>query len=138
MQRLYFLCTGNACRSQMAEGYARQYFDPTRFEIRSAGIERHGVNPWAIRVMAEDGVDIQGQTSKVIDPTYLQQADLVITLCGDARDRCPALAPKTVHRHWPLPDPAQVQGTEAEILAAFRQSRAAIKARIQALAQQMD
>lgn len=137
MQKIYFLCTGNSCRSQMAEGYAKKYLDPKRFEVRSAGIEKHGLNPWAVQVMAEDGVAIQNQTSKLIDPTYLQQADLVITLCGDARDRCPILAKQTAHEHWPLTDPALVEGPDAEILMAFRQSREAIKARMQALVKKL-
>lgn len=91
MVQVYFLCTGNACRSQMAEGFAKKYFP--NWQIASAGIETHGLNPLAIQVMAEVGVDISQQTSKLIDPQYLSSSNLVVTLCGDARDKCPMTPP---------------------------------------------
>ena len=77
--------------------------------------------------MAEDGVDISKQKSKIIDPDYLKSADLVVTLCGDARDRCPALSPQTKSLHWPLIDPAQTQGTPEQKMVVFRQVRDEIK-----------
>lgn len=133
MKKIYFLCTGNSCRSQMAEGYGHLFLDAAQYEIRSAGIERHGVNPKAIQVMAEDGVDISHQTSDLIDPDYFDQADLIITLCGDARDKCPVIPASANHQHWDLPDPAQAEGTEDEVLAVFRKVRDDIRKRVKAL-----
>lgn len=130
MQKIYFLCTGNSCRSQMAEGYGHALLPRDQFEIKSAGIETHGLNPQAVAVMAEDGVDISRQTSDLLDATYLQAADLIITLCGDAKDKCPAIPPAASQLHWDLQDPAQAQGSEAEILAAFRETRDLIKAHV--------
>ncbi|ATO54520.1 arsenate reductase [Loigolactobacillus coryniformis subsp. coryniformis] len=132
MPQIYFLCTGNSCRSQMAEGFARQYFGQ-QWRIASAGIETHGLNPRAVQVMAEKGIDISQYHSKLIDIDYLNSSDLVVTLCGDARDRCPVTPPTVKKQHWPLPDPAQVQGSEAEILTVFRQVRDEIERRVQAL-----
>ena len=129
MMQLYFLCTGNSCRSQMAEGYGKILLKG-KYEVRSAGIEKHGLNPYAVKAMAEDGVDISKQKSKIIDPDYLSKADLVVTLCGDARDRCPALSPQTKSLHWPLIDLAQVQGTPEQKMVVFRQVRDEIKKRV--------
>jgi len=130
--QLYFLCTGNSCRSQMAEGFAKQLL-PADWMIQSAGVEVHGLNPKAVQVMAEVGIDISAQQSTLIDPDYLQHCDLVVTLCGDARDRCPVTPPSVKKLHWPLPDPAQATGDEAAQLVAFRQVRDEIKDRIQKL-----
>lgn len=132
MTQLYFLCTGNSCRSQMAEGFAKQLLPPA-WTIQSAGVERHGLNPRAVEVMAEIGIDISQQQSKLIDPTYLKQCDLVVTLCGDARDRCPVTPSSVKKLHWPLPDPAQATGTPTEQLAVFRQVRDEIKVKVQTL-----
>lgn len=129
MKKIYFLCTGNSCRSQMAEGYARKYLNG-HYEVQSAGVEVHGLNPLAVEAMAEDGVDISNQTSTLIDPAYYQSADLIITLCGDARDRCPAFPTKAKKLHWPLPDPAQASGSREEKMAVFRQVRDEIKQRV--------
>lgn len=129
MKKIYFLCTGNSCRSQMAEGYAKKYLNKN-YEVQSAGVEVHGLNPLAIEVMAEDGVDISNQTSTLIDPAYYQSADLIITLCGDARDRCPAIPTKARKLHWPLPDPAQASGSREEKMAVFRQVRDEIKQQV--------
>lgn len=129
MKKIYFLCTGNSCRSQMAEGYARKYLNG-HYEVQSAGVEVHGLNPLAVEVMAEDGVDISNQTSTLIDPAYYQSADLIITLCGDARDRCPTIPTKAKKLHWPLPDPAQASGSQEEKMAVFRQVRDEIKQRV--------
>ncbi|BDZ31909.1 arsenate reductase (thioredoxin) [Lactiplantibacillus sp. WILCCON 0030] len=131
-KQLYFLCTGNACRSQMAEGFAKKLL-PADWTIQSAGVEVHGLDPRAVQVMAELGIDIASQQSKKIDPVYLRESDLVITLCGDARDRCPVTPPSVQKLHWPLPDPAQAPGTPAEQLVVFRQVRDEIKTRIQSL-----
>lgn len=126
MKKIYFLCTGNSCRSQMAEGYAKILLKD-EYECRSAGIEKHGLNPYAVEVMAEDGVDISHQESKLIDPEYLNSADLIVTLCGDARDRCPTLPTHARSLHWPLIDPAQAKGTHDQKLIVFRQVRNKIK-----------
>lgn len=126
---VYFLCTGNSCRSQMAEGFAR-HLGPGRVEAVSAGIESHGLNPRAVQVMAEVGIDISQQVSKRIDGELLNRSDYVITLCGDARDTCPVTPASVVHMHWGLPDPARATGTEAEILATFRVVRDRIRDRV--------
>ncbi|WP_303218350.1 arsenate reductase (thioredoxin) [Enterococcus asini] len=130
MQKIYFLCTGNSCRSQMAEGYGCTLLPRDQFEVKSAGIETHGLNPKAVAVMAEDGVDISQQTSDLIDATYFQEADLIITLCGDAKDKCPRIPLTATHLHWDLQDPAKAQGSEAEIMAAFRKTRDLVKAHV--------
>ncbi|PHL79631.1 arsenate reductase (thioredoxin) [Enterococcus faecium] len=119
MKKIYFLCTGNSCRSQIAEGYARKYLSPSMFEIRSAGIETHGLNP-----------RISKQTSDLIDRDYFTQADLIITLCGDAKDKCPAVPNNHEHLHWDLKDPAQAVGSEEEILTEFRKVREGIKRKV--------
>lgn len=128
MIKLLFLCTGNSCRSQMAEGYARQ-FGGGKVSVKSAGIVAHGKNPRAITIMAEDGIDISGQESTPLSDDMLQWADWVITVCGHADEQCPALPPGTRKIHWPLEDPAKATGTEDEIMAKFRQIREEIKSR---------
>jgi arsenate reductase len=119
---IYFICTGNSARSQMAEGFARSILGE-RFTIRSGGLEPSVVNPYAIRVMAEVGVDISDQFSKPIDVGALQQAHVVVTLCGDAEERCPVVPASVRRLHWPLPDPAKQGGSEEERLNAFREVR---------------
>lgn len=136
MPQLYFLCTGNSCRSQMAEGFARQ-LAPSDWRIASAGIERHGLNPLAVKVMAECGIDISQQHATLIDPDYLRHCDLVVTLCGDARDKCPMTPPSVAKQHWPLPDPAQATGSEADVLAVFRDVRDEIAVRVEKLIETM-
>ncbi len=89
---IYFLCTGNSCRSQMAEGFGKKYLSD-EFEVYSAGIEAHGLNPKAVKAMNEVSVDITNQTSDMIDADILQKADYLITLCGDANDKCPMTPP---------------------------------------------
>ena len=90
MTQVYFICTGNSCRSQMAEGFAKQLLGPD-WRIASAGLRADGLNPRAVQVMAELGIDISKQRSKVIDLDYLRSSDLVVTLCGDARNHCPVV-----------------------------------------------
>lgn len=131
-QGILFLCTGNSCRSQMAEGFARKRARD-KYEIFSAGTEPKSVHPLAVRVMQEAGIDISSQRSKGLDSVPLDRIDRVITLCGEAGEACPVL-PGTVERvHWPLPDPALVQGDEEQILQAFRQVRDEIGARVESL-----
>ncbi|MCH4009874.1 arsenate reductase (thioredoxin) [Companilactobacillus sp.] len=133
-KKVYFICTGNSCRSQMAEGFAEKYFN-SDWEIRSAGVETHGLNPLAVEVMAEVGIDISHHTSDLINNDFLQQCDLVVTLCGNARDKCP-MTPSEVKRiHWPLPDPAQATGTKEQVLAVFRKVRDQINTNVRDLAQ---
>ncbi len=127
--QIYFLCTGNSCRSQMAEGFAQEILGD-QWQIASAGLETHGLNPMAVKVMAEKGIDISDHRSKLIDPDYLNHSDYVVTLCGDARDRCPVVSADVVKIHWPLIDPAQATGTDAEKLAVFRAVRDEIEQRM--------
>lgn len=127
-----FLCTGNSCRSQMAEGFARA-LGGGRWEVHSAGLEAHGLNPRAVQVMAEAGIDISRQTSDTIDPNLLDQMDAVVTLCGHAEEHCPVTPPRVHREHWPLPDPARATGTEEEIMARFRAVRDEIRRRVEDL-----
>lgn len=133
---ILFLCTGNSCRSQMAEGWARRY-GKASFEIQSAGIEAHGKNPRAIAVMKEAGVDISEQESTKVTDDMLTRADLVVTVCGHADEYCPALPPGMKKEHWPLDDPAKAQGSEKKIMDQFRASRDDIETRVKALLQRL-
>jgi arsenate reductase (thioredoxin) len=129
---ILFLCTGNSCRSQMAEGWAKWFGRPV-FEIQSAGIETHGKNPRAIAVMEEAGIDIAEQESTRVTDEMLEDADLVVTVCGHADEYCPVLPSSTNKEHWPLEDPARATGTEEEIMDQFRASRDDIKQRVKDL-----
>jgi len=130
--RILFLCTGNSCRSQMAEGWAR-HLSGDRVEVTSAGIETHGLNPRAVAVMREAGVDISHHRSTRVTQEMVADADWVVTVCGHADEHCPALGPEVEKRHWPLADPAQATGDEATVMATFRASRDAIRTRVAAL-----
>lgn len=127
---LYFLCTGNSCRSQMADGWAQKLL-PEDWEVYSAGIETHGVNPNAIKAMNEVGIDISHHTSDLINQDILNKATLVVTLCGDAADKCPMTPPGVRREHWGFEDPAKATGTEEDKWAIFQQVRDAIGARIE-------
>jgi thioredoxin type arsenate reductase len=128
---VYFLCTGNSCRSQIADGFLKKY-GSDEYEVLSAGLEAHGLNPRAIQIMSEVGIDITSHTSDVIDPTILNRADYVITLCGHADEHCPVVHnPNVTKWHWGFPDPAKAKGTEEEIMTVFRTVRDEIEARIQ-------
>ncbi|WP_391118363.1 arsenate reductase (thioredoxin) [Psychrobacillus sp. L3] len=116
---IYFLCTGNSCRSQMAEGWGKKYLS-NEWVIQSAGIEAHGLNPNAVKAMKEAGIDISTQTSDVIDMNTLNNADFVVTLCGDAADKCPMTPPHVKRDHWGFDDPAKAQGTDEEKWATFQ------------------
>lgn len=133
---LYFVCTGNSARSQMAEGFARQMLGD-RFEIVSGGLEPSSLHPLALRAMAEAGVDISRQYSKPIDVDRLCTAHMAVTLCGDAEERCPVTPPAVRRLHWGLPDPAKAQGGEEERLKIFRQVRDEIEARLHDLAESL-
>ncbi len=136
VRSVLFLCTGNSCRSQMAEGWGR-HLAGDRFRFESAGIEAHGKNPRAIAVMAEAGVDISAQESTVVSAAMLQRADRVVTVCGHADEHCPILPPGTHKEHWPLEDPAKAGGEEAEILAVFRSTRDEIRRRVAELVERL-
>ena len=127
---LYFLCTGNSCRSQMADGWAQNLL-PEDWEVYSAGIETHGVNPNAIKAMNEVGIDISHHTSDLINQDILNNATIVVTLCGDAADKCPMTPPGVRREHWGFEDPAKATGTEQEKWDVFQQVRDAIGARIE-------
>jgi arsenate reductase (thioredoxin) len=130
--RVLFLCTGNSCRSQMAEGFARRLGE-SRVEVFSAGIEAHGKNPRAIAAMAEIGIDISDQESTRLSTDMLQGLDLVVTVCGHADEHCPVLPPGIRRVHWPLPDPAKATGTEEEIKTEFQAVRDDIRQRVEVL-----
>jgi len=120
----------------MAEGYANRLGLET-WEIKSAGLKTHGVNPLAIAVMKEDDVDISHQQSTLLTKDLLEWADLVITLCGDADDNCPLLPRGTEKRHWPFEDPAKATGSEQEVLEKFRTVRDGIKSKIIDLSEEL-
>lgn len=122
MTNILVLCTGNSCRSQMAEGWLRHY-GGEKVNVCSAGIETHGVNPVAIQVMKEQGVDISGHTSDLVDQYLGEDFDYVITVCDNARERCPVFPSKAKKLHQNFPDPAKVEGREEEKLDAFRKVR---------------
>lgn len=124
--RILVLCTGNSCRSQMAEGWLR-HFVGERAEVASAGVETHGVNPRAVAVMAEAGIDISGHTSDHVDAYRGRDFDLVWTVCDSARERCPYFPAEAERVHRSFPDPAQATGTEEEVLDQFRAVRDEIR-----------
>jgi arsenate reductase len=126
MAKILVLCTGNSCRSQMAEGYLK-HFAKYRAEVSSAGIEAHGVNPRAVQVMREDGNDISNQTSNQIDEYKKVNFDLIITVCDNAKERCPVFPSHAKKFHRDFPDPAKAKGTEEEIMNQFRKVRDMIK-----------
>lgn len=126
---ILFLCTGNSCRSQIAEGWAGQ-LGKGAFRALSAGIEAHGKNPRAIAVMAEAGVDISAQESTRLTDDMLAAADYLVTVCGHADEHCPVLPAGMRKEHWPLPDPAKATGSEDDIMAVFRASRDDIRGRV--------
>jgi len=130
-QRVLFLCTGNSCRSQMAEGFLRRHGGDL-FDVYSAGIEPKPINPLTYRVMVEVGYDMAGHTSKRLDElTDMMKFDYLITVCDDADKNCPVGLVKVDHRlHWSYEDPAAFAGSEEERLAKFRQVRDLIEKRI--------
>ncbi len=121
-RRVLFLCTGNSARSQMAEGYLR-HAAPTEFEPLSAGIEPKGLNPLAVEVMREIGIDISHQESKDVRSLLGQHIPYVVTVCDDAKERCPIFPSAFKFLHWSFDDPAAAQGSREEKLAVFRRVR---------------
>jgi arsenate reductase len=146
---LLFLCTGNSCRSQIAEGWGKHFGALAmeglmqregrtpeaagRIEVQSAGIEAHGKNPRAIAVMKEAGIDISDQESTKVTQAMIDAADVVVTVCGHADEHCPVLPASVRKIHWPLNDPAKATGSEEEIIAVFRATRDEVKRRTEEL-----
>ena len=133
--RVLFLCTGNSCRSQMAEGWARR-LKGNRLEPYSAGVEVHGLNERAVRVMAEEGVDISGHRSKRVDELSDVAFDYVVTLCGNARETCPVFPGRTKVVHVGFADPprlAEGAASEDEVLGHYRRVRDEIRAFVETL-----
>ncbi|MBV8255575.1 MAG: arsenate reductase ArsC [Chitinophaga sp.] len=126
MKKILVLCTGNSCRSQIAEGYLK-YFAGDKAQVYSAGVETHGVNPRAITTMAEDGIDISHHTSNNITEYSDIPFDFVITVCDNAKERCPFFPSTAQLFHENFPDPAKATGTEEEIMQQFRVVRQLIK-----------
>lgn len=124
--KILVLCTGNSCRSQIAEGYLR-YFAKNKAEIYSAGVETHGINPKAIATMQEESIDISNHTSNNIDEYRNIDFDFVITVCDNAKERCPFFPTKAKKFHHNFPDPAKATGTDEEIITEFRKVRQLIK-----------
>jgi len=158
--KILVLCTGNSCRSQMAEGFFRR-FGGDKIDVKSAGLEPKGVNPLAIKVMKEVGIDISGHTSKHLNEYIKEDFDYVITVCDNAAKNCPvfpkrpnppapfpeeeggekrtrpveAQLPKRLH--WPFPDPAQATGTELEIMSVIRKVRDGIGEKVKGFCQRL-
>lgn len=125
-QKILVLCTGNSCRSQIAEGYLR-HFAGERAEVFSAGVEIHGVNPKAIATMKEDGIDISNHTSNRVDEYEGIDFDFVITVCDNAKERCPYFPSKARKFHHNFPDPAKAVGDERQVAAEFAAVRNQIR-----------
>ena len=127
MKNILVLCTGNSCRSQIAHGYLEHFTDGRKVKIYSAGVETHGVNKRAIATMKEDGIDISHHTSNHIDEYATIHFDYVITVCDNAKERCPFFPSNAIKMHHNFPDPAKATGSEIEIENAFREVRNEIK-----------
>jgi len=128
IKKLLFLCTGNSCRSQMAEGFAKELLSKN-LHIESAGTEAHGLNPYTVKTMDEIGVDISHHQSKKINVDDIEEFDLVITLCGDAKDKCPIID-KNKHIHWDIPDPANFKGNDIDTMQKYSEVRELILKKI--------
>ena len=126
MKKILVLCTGNSCRSQIAEGYLRR-FAGDKALIKSAGVETHGVNPKAIAIMKEDGVDIANHTSNNVEEYLTINFDYIITVCDNANERCPVFPGNGVRFHQNFPDPAKAAGSAEQIHENFRSTRDMIK-----------
>jgi arsenate reductase (thioredoxin) len=125
-KKILVLCTGNSCRSQIAHGYLT-HFAKQALEVYSAGIETHGVNPRAIAIMKEDGVDISHHTSNNVNEYTDMDFDFVLTVCDNAKENCPYFPAKVKTFHYDFPDPAKAKGTEEQIMAQFRNTRDLIR-----------
>jgi arsenate reductase len=126
MKKILVLCTGNSCRSQIAHGYL-QSFAGDKAQVYSAGVEIHGVNPKAIKIMADDGFDISHHTSNNVDEYMEIPFDHIITVCDNAKENCPYFPSKAQRIHQNFPDPAKAAGTDEEVMAEFKRVRDMIK-----------
>lgn len=126
MKKILVLCTGNSCRSQMAEGYLK-HFAHAKAEVYSAGVEAHGVNPKAIRVLKEEGIDISKHTSNNVNEYRDLDFDYVITVCDNAKENCPWFPSNAKKFHHDFPDPAKATGTDEQVMQQFRKVRDLIK-----------
>lgn len=126
MKKILVLCTGNSCRSQIAEGYLK-YFAGDKAQVYSAGVETHGVNPKAIQIMQEDDIDISNHTSNNVNEYRSIDFDYVITVCDNAQERCPYFPSNAKKFHYNFPDPAKATGTEEQVMQQFRDVRNMIK-----------
>ena len=133
--RVLFLCTGNSCRSQMAEGFLRAYGEDA-FEAHSAGTKPSTVNPLAVRAMMEAGIDISGHRSKNATEFLGQHFSFVITVCDNAKEHCPIFPGSCVRQHWPFEDPADAHGADEERMRVFRRVRDQIAARVRHFVQE--
>ncbi len=136
MLKIMFLCTGNSCRSQMAEGFAKA-LGKGLIESYSAGVMPSTIHTKTIQVMKEIGIDISNRTSKGIDENLLNKMDMIITLCSSAEAMCPMTPPKIKRIHWSIDDPKSATGTEEEVLKAFRRARDEIKKKIEILVEDL-
>ena len=136
MKKVMFLCTANSCRSQMAEGFAKE-LGKGLLEVHSAGLFAAGVHNRAIAVMKEIGIDISKQKSKEIDVNLLKQMDIIITLCGHAEETCPWTPPHIKRIHWPIEDPVGKAGSEEEVMKEFRRARDEIRERVKRLIEEI-
>ena len=127
MKNVLVLCTGNSCRSQIAHGYLEAMTDSQNVKVYSAGVETHGVNPKAIATMAADGIDISKHTSNNIEEYFDVPFDYVITVCDNAKERCPYFPTEAVKLHYNFPDPAKFIGNEADTIEEFARVREMIK-----------
>ena len=127
MKNILVLCTGNSCRSQIAHGYLEHFTNFNNVKVYSAGVETHGVNPKAIAIMKEVGIDISHYTSNNIDEYFDIPFDYVITVCDNAKEHCPFFPTKAQKFHYNFPDPAKAIGSEEEVLQEFRKVRELIK-----------
>jgi arsenate reductase (thioredoxin) len=127
MKKILVLCTGNSCRSQMAHAYLNYFGKEKGLEVKSAGVEIHGLNPNAVKYMLEDGIDISGHTSNHVDEYSHIAFDYVLTVCDHAHEVCPVFPTTSKKFHHNFFDPSKVQGSEEELAAAFRKTRAEIK-----------
>ena len=126
MKSILVLCTGNSCRSQIAHGYL-EHFGGDNVSVYSAGVETHGVNPRAIATMKEDGIDISHHTSNNVLEYQGIDFDYVITVCDNAKERCPYFPSNARKFHYNFPDPAKATGTEEELRVEFARVRDMIK-----------
>ncbi len=136
MKNILVLCTGNSCRSQIAHGYFEHFTDGRKVKVFSAGVETHGVNPRAIATMQADGIDISNNTSNNISEYFDVNFDFVLTVCDNAKERCPYFPTKAKKFHFNFPDPAKATGTEEEIMQQFEAVREMIKSYVKSFVEE--